>query len=186
MNIQHRLQLIKEQQRAFINGSIEYIGDEWIFFDDEDDVASNFEDIVQDEFEIWLMDRWLKGSIIESGVVELSKFTYFLQHGDKVRINKKLLLNYSELLQSLNEESFIRFIHCLNQLSFSMYDCIYSHNVLSFFEMNNSNAEGVNFLIFDNLETICNVQHHFFRGSHSTDRFEYTTSSGKRLLSQHI
>lgn len=41
---------------------------------------------------------------------------------------------------------------------------------------------GVNFLLFDNDEFFCAVQHHFSYGSKNNDRFEITLNTGKRMI----
>ncbi|MFS8631187.1 MAG: DUF2777 domain-containing protein, partial [Bacillales bacterium] len=46
--------------------------------------------------------------------------------------------------------------------------------------------EGVNFLIFDNQEMICNVQHHFGYYERERDRFEFTINNGKRTIIEKI
>ena len=120
--------------------------------------------------------RW-----IGLGKIKTDMGTLSLNHGDTVRIRKKLPLALDEMLKELQDETFVRLIKQLNSLGFSPYDCIYSYNQLLFME-NRVNKKGVSFFQFDTEDSICAIQHHFERGIHSGDRFEITTSLGERRL----
>ncbi|MBB2479743.1 DUF2777 family protein [Bacillus sp. APMAM] len=185
MDQQQRNHLIKNQNRAFITGSIENINDQWVFFDEETDEAFMLEQYSLQEVEIFHRHQWLRGILEEDGKITLPTSTLFLQDKMKIRIRKQITFALEILLNELTDDVLFYFIYNLNLLDFSIYDCIYGHNQLSYLD-EEENRNGVNFLIFDNGECICNVQHHFTYEQEYQDRFEFTLSTGKRTIVEKI
>ncbi|WP_017754565.1 DUF2777 family protein [Calidifontibacillus oryziterrae] len=181
MNFQKRLEIIPLQERAFIEGTIEYIGNEWIFFDETNEEAFELEEL-GDEVEVYINDQWKKGTLIDNTIIYIKNDIHYLQNGDRIRYNKKLTYSFKTLIEELNDQSYLNFVKTLNELSYSLFDCIYCHNYLVFLQKRDK-KEGMNVMIFDNEEQICVVQHYFFRKGHElTDRFEFSKSDGKRLI----
>ncbi|MEH7122069.1 DUF2777 domain-containing protein [Bacillus sp. JJ1773] len=185
MNRQQRTKLIEYQTRAFTEGSIEYINDQWVFFDKETDEASLLEEFLHQEVEIFRFKRWKKGILSEDGKLAVDKEILLLKDQDSVRIRKHLVFSLEKLLEGMNDDAFFQFITTLNSLRFSIYDCIYCYNQLSFLDRNERKS-GVNFIVFDNQEHICSVQHHFSYFEKMNDRFEFTLNSGKRMVIEKI
>jgi hypothetical protein len=177
MSLQHRLQWFDQQPRAYTTGIIEFIHDQWVFFDDECEEASLLDDYIGKEVEVFRFHQWVKGVLMEGGILIYRNDCYHLKNGDAVRFRKTLCAGYQMLLDHLSDESFLRFAMMLNQLSFSLYDCIYCYHHSMF-----QHGRGVNFLMFDNTDTICSVQHHYQRTGTAYDRFEFTLATGKRAL----
>jgi hypothetical protein len=117
--------------------------------------------------------------------VQCDKKIIGLLDGETIRIRKQLIYSLERLLDELKDEAFLYFFNTLNSLQFSIHDCIYCYNHLTFLN-GNEGASGVNFLIFDNEECICSIQHHFDYSSSHSDRFEFTLSSGKRTVIEKI
>ena len=136
---------------------------------------------MDNEIEVYRSKRWRRGLLSENGIVQLKKEPIFLLHQEKVRIKKDLQYSFKRLLEDLNDDSFFQFIMTLNSLSFSIYDCIYGYNQLTFIR-DRKNCSGVNFFTFDNGQAICSVQHHFVYSSKEHDRFEFTQNTGKRIV----
>lgn len=181
MDLHKRLQHMPKQKRAFIEGSIELIGDEWVFFDDFEDIAHDIR-ALGPAFEIFKKNRWHKAFVLENGNIKYNNKVTTFSDGDRARFPRKLAPMYEELLLELEQHSFDRFIHTLNQQGYSIYDCIYCHNFHSFLQHQEKKI-GVNTLIFDNNEMICTVIHHFIRTiDMANDRFEFTKSNGERFL----
>ncbi|WP_018662426.1 DUF2777 domain-containing protein [Heyndrickxia acidiproducens] len=178
----HRLKMIERQSRAFFTGTIEKLNDEWVFFDDESDEATMLEDFIGQEVEIMLTDGWHKGTLAADGRIRLQKETIPLMDKATLRIRKPLLFSLEVLLDEWDDDLFKRFISHLNVFGFSIYDCIYCHNTLSFLPADKK-QKGVNFILFDNGECILSVHHHFeiFR-SREDHWFDYTFSTGKRMM----
>ncbi|WP_400246444.1 DUF2777 domain-containing protein [Niallia sp. JL1B1071] len=181
MNNQHRSKLIEFQTRAFTKGTVEYINNQWIFFDEETEDASMLDEYLHQEMEIHSLNRWRKGILLEDGKVNISGSIHFLKHEDPIRIRKHLVFALEELLDDLSDDSFYQFITTLNSMKFSIYDCIYCYNHLTFLK-DEKRKSGVNMMIFDNEEDLCSVNHHFIYNEKNTDRFEFTLNTGKRMI----
>ncbi len=185
MKRQQRTKLIEYQSRAYTNGTVEYINNQWVFFDDETDEASSLEDFLNREVEVFRHSHWKRGILFEPGKLKSRDEIIFLNHNDNVRIRKKLPYSLEQFLDTISDDAFYQFVTHLNSLQFSIYDCIYCYNHLNFLE-GAKRKEGVNFLIFDNQEMICNVQHHFGYYERERDRFEFTINNGKRTIIEKI
>lgn len=181
MSQQQRKVLYDRQPRAFTGGTVENINQQWIFFDSETDEASSLEEYVHQEVEVQRGRNWYRGTLEENGVVNLRRETFSLSDGEQIKIRKQMIYSFDALLEELDDDSFFQFVTSLNSLDFSIYDCIYSYNQLSFLRDVHSKS-GVNFLIFDNESQICAVQHHFFYSENRHDRFEFTLNTGKRIM----
>lgn len=181
MSQQQREVLYDRQPRAFTEGTVENINQQWIFFDSETDEASSLEEYVHQEVEVQRGRNWYRGTLEENGVVNLRRETFILRDGEQIKIRKQMIYSFDSLLEELDDDSFFQFVTSLNSLDFSIYDCIYSYNQLSFLRDVHSKS-GVNFLIFDNESQICAVQHHFFYSENRHDRFEFTLNTGKRIM----
>lgn len=181
MNRQQRLYLYDIQKRAYTEGSVEHINDQWIFFDEETEEASMLEEYLHQEIEVFRMNRWKKGILQGPGKILIGNEVTMLKDQDLVRIRKHLIYSLERLLDGINDDAFFQFVTTLNSLSFSIYDCIYCYNHLSFLS-DEHRKDGVNFMVFDNQEQICSVQHHFCYFEKINDRFEFTLNTGKRLI----
>ncbi|MBM4764205.1 DUF2777 domain-containing protein [Bacillus sp. B15-48] len=185
MNRQQRLKLIEGQPRAYDMGTIEFINQQWIFFDNETDEASLLEQYIHQEIDVLRNNIWTKGLLLDNGQVQCGNDLLNLLDRETIRIRKQLIYSLERLLDELNDEAFCHFIQALNSLQFSIHDCIYCYNHLTFLNPQKGGI-GVNFIIFDNEEQICSIQHHFDYSTHRNDRFEFTLSSGKRTVIEKI
>jgi hypothetical protein len=185
MNRQQRNRLFESQLRAYIDGSIEYINNQWVFFDEETEEASLLDDYLHQEIEVFRDHFWEKGILFEEGKVTFGDDFITLQNHDRIRIRKQLVYSLERLLDEIPDDAMINFIMTLNSLGFSLYDCIYCYNHLNFLNKRHPTS-GVNFIVFDNQELICTVQHHFSYFEKINDRFEFTLNSGKRLIIEKI
>jgi len=185
MNRQQRMKLYEFQSRAYTEGTVEHINDQWVFFDNETEEASLVEEYLHQEIEIFYLNRWRQGLLFEDGKPNIGGEIIFLGEQDTIRIRKQLVFSLERLLEGLNDDAFFQFVTTLNSLHFSIYDCLYCYNHLSFLK-DESRQDGVNFLVFDNQDHICNVQHHFCYFEKTNDRFEFTLNTGKRLIIEKI
>lgn len=185
MDRHQRMKLIEYQTRAFTEGTIEFINNQWVFFDEETEEASLLDDFFHQEIEVFRLKRWKKGVLFEEGRMASENEVFHLKNQDTVRIRKLLVFTLERLLEDMNDDAFFQFVTTLNSLHFSVYDCIYCYNQLNFLQ-NNERKSGVNFIVFDNQEHICNVQHHFSYFEKTNDRFEFTLNSGKRMVIEKI
>lgn len=181
LDLQQRLGNIKDQKRSHIVGTVESINEQWIFFDAESDEASMLEEMIDKEVEVFTLNRWEKGVFVEDGLLKMCDYYYKLENGDCLRFRKWLPESYSVFLEGFTEDLFLKYTSFLNDLSFSLYDCIHCHNQF-LFSSGNGDIKGVNFITYDNTETICSVHHHFSRNNKQLDRFEFTLATGKRAI----
>ncbi|MDQ0214794.1 hypothetical protein J2S13_001191 [Oikeobacillus pervagus] len=177
----HREQLIERQARSFQEGVVEYINDQWVFFDDVNDEAINLEQFFHSEVEIYRFKQWKKGILQDDAMVSVESKLFPLNDMDHLRVKKNLVLSLEMLLEEISDDSFLQLLTTINGLHFSIYDCIYCHNHLSFLNKDRI-RQGTNFIILDNGELICSVQHHFLYRDKRRDRFEVTLSTGKRVI----
>nr|WP_295971207.1 DUF2777 domain-containing protein [uncultured Bacillus sp.] len=185
MNQQQRTKLLERQQRSYTEGTVEYINHQWVFFDHETEEALSLEEWTYREIEVFHLKRWRKGILQDDARVHFGKEAIHLKDQDMVRIRKNLVFSLERLLQEVNDDAFFQFVTNLNAMNFSVYDCIYCYNHLTFFE-GSSQKSGVNFIIFDNEESICSVHHHFYYYKNTSDRFEFTLNTGKRMVIEKI
>lgn len=180
MKNQLRIQLLSKQLRAYTEGIFENINDQWVFFDEETDEAYPLEEYMNNEISIYRNNRWRKGTLVEDGKLLSGKEIIFIKDEDQVRIKKNLQYSLERLLEDLQDDAFFQFITTLNSLNFSVYDCIYGYNQLSFSSA--TQLTGTNFFIFDNSDYICSVHHHFYEHNKEHNRFEFTLNTGKRMV----
>ncbi|MGM7719529.1 DUF2777 family protein [Metabacillus sp. Hm71] len=176
-----RADLLLNQKRSYVIGLIEVTNEQYVIYDDMNDELHLLEEIQDNYLEILSPHGWKPGKWLGLGKVKTELGLTSLNCGDTVRIRKRLPIALDEMLKELHDETFMRLIRQLNSLSFSPFDCIYSYNHLYFLK-NKVHKKGVSFYQFDNENTICGLQHHFERGVHCSDRFEFTTSLGERGL----
>ena len=60
MNRQQRIRLYDFQERAYTEGTVEQINEQWIFFDEETEEAEMLDDYLQQEIEVFRLNRWKK------------------------------------------------------------------------------------------------------------------------------
>ena len=185
MNKQQRSKLMEFQHRAFTEGTVECINNQWVFFDEETEEASLLDEWLHQEIEVFRLKRWRKGILNEEGKIGLGDEVIHLKDHDLIRIRKHLVFSLEKLLEEVNDDAFCQFVTSLNTMDFSIYDCIYCYNHLTFLSESKQKS-GVNFMVFDNGDSICSVHHHFFYYENISDRFEFTLNTGKRMVIEKI
>ncbi|TXC89645.1 DUF2777 family protein [Metabacillus litoralis] len=176
-----RTDLLLNQERSYLTGLIEVTNNQYVIYDDMSDELHLLEEIKEPHLEILSPIGWKSCKWLGLGKVKTEAGVFSISCGDTVRIQKSLPFALDEMLKELQDETFIKLLKHLNSKGFSPFDCIYSYNQLLFLD-NQVHKKGVSFYQFDNEEEICAIQHHFKRGVHSSDRFEITTSLGKRSI----
>ncbi len=139
------------------------------------------EEFVGQKIEIFHSGRWKKGLLTADETVMSDGETLLLEEKASLRIPKPVNFSLEMLLGEWEDGLFHRFVSFLNGEGFSIYDCIYCHNVLSFLA-SREKKEGVNFMLFDNGEAILSVHHHFRLGETADEWFDCTWSDGRRML----
>jgi hypothetical protein len=181
MNNQQRTKLLESQNRSYTEGSIECINKQWIFFDEDTEEATLLDVWLHQAIEVFRFNRWKEGIFCGENQIKIGNVIHPLKNQDKIRIRKNLVFSLEQLAKELNDDAFYQFITNLNALNFSLYDCIYCYNHLTFLS-ETKQKNGVNFMIFDNSDNIISVHHHFFYYENESDRFEFTLGTGKRMV----
>ncbi|MDG4656701.1 DUF2777 family protein [Ectobacillus antri] len=179
--MKNRYHIMYNQPRAHTVGNVEYINEEWVFFDEETDEAFALAEVVHDDFEILYHNHWLPARFYEEHLVKIENQIHPLQDGEMIRVRKKLQYVYNEWLQELRDNALEMFAEALAKWEYSLYDSIYCHNSL-FFQVGPGPREGVNFIIYDNSEMVCALQHQYIRsGTEQKDIFLLTKANGMTL-----
>lgn len=179
-----RQDIINKQRGSHLIGTVEYINDGWIFFDETDEAYELYD--LDGVFEIKRNRKWKQFTVIYDGIIQYKENKLDeLKNGDMVRVSSSLFPTFEDLLENLDHESFIRLVHSLNQKAYSLFDCIYCHNFMAF--QRYIPFSGMNMMIFDNGDLICAVQHFFERSDTDVkDRFEFSFSNGERMIQTRI
>lgn len=149
---------------------------EWMFYDEENKESYYLTDI-EAPFECKVNGFWEKVKI-KNDYFRTTTNIVSMKTGMKVRFQRTYMYAYELLLEELNDGAFFSLVKGLSKFHYTLYHCIYCHNFLLF--QNEQNASGVNFMIFDNKEIVCQVQHFFERQQEITvDRFIFTLSTGE-------
>lgn len=83
-----RNQLLEQQIRSYQQGVVEYIRQEWIFFDDESDEAINLDLFEQKEVQLYRQQQWIHGILTGDGAVQTESKLIMLHDSDQLRIKK--------------------------------------------------------------------------------------------------
>lgn len=167
--------ILKSQPRSYLEGTIFFMNNEWIIFDEEDS-AYLLNDFFQRSVEFLISQSW------ETFFIQSEEHTENLSipDGTKIRVPKLLQLAYENFLNELSDESFQQFTNNLDELDYSIFDCMICHHFLSFLQ--ETPKIGVNFLLFDNGDLISSVHHHFIRNEGIIyDRFVFTRADGLQV-----
>ncbi|MGR3763505.1 DUF2777 family protein [Rossellomorea sp. NS-SX7] len=177
----YRSNILKSQKRAFSEGTVLFDEDIWLFFEIDADEESELEFYINHEIRLFREDTWITGVLLENGVIATPYERIRMNDGDRIQIKKNILFSLENLIDDISDDAFLQFISTLNNLNYSLYDCIFCHNHLVFLGSQKM-KQGVNFINFDNGEEVCAVQHHFTYYKKKRDRFEFTLSTGKRIV----
>lgn len=79
MNRQQRSNLIEFQPRAFNTGTVEYINNQWVFFDDETEEAALVDEFIHQEVEVFRSNKWCKGFLLDNGCIQTGNEQLFFQ-----------------------------------------------------------------------------------------------------------
>ncbi|MCA1059536.1 DUF2777 domain-containing protein [Rossellomorea aquimaris] len=176
-----RSNILKSQKRSFSEGTALFEEDTWFFFEIDAEEESELEFYLNHELKVYRDGDWLSGVLLEDGIIVTPYERIRIENGDRIQIKKNILYSLENLLEEISDDAFHQFITALNNLGYSIYDSIFCHNHLVFLG-NQKIKEGVNFITFDNGVEVCAVQHHFTYYKKKRDRFEFTLSTGRRIV----
>ena len=185
MSKTYRSNILNSQERAFSEGTVLFEDDSWLFFEINADEETDLEFYLNHEVKLFRDNDWMTGILLEDGIIVTPYERVRIENGDLVQIKKHIMYSLENLLDEISDDAFHQFITTLNNLHYSIYDSIFCHNHLVFLE-NQKIKQGVNFITFDNGIEVCAVQHHFTYYKKKRDRFEFTLSTGKRIVIENL
>lgn len=164
-----------------MTGCICHMDGNWLFFEEDSDEGLIVDSMDLSDMQVLLDDTWVPAVWLSEGIVKTSAIELMLTESHSLKIRRRLPFAFEQLLKSFDDDTLIKFANELNNLGFSFYDCIYSYNHL-LFESRKLKTACTSFYQFDNEESICGVQHHRMPAREVSDRYEFTTSLGKRSI----
>ncbi|MFE5472891.1 DUF2777 family protein [Bacillus safensis] len=119
-------------------------------------------------------DRWTKGELLGSMILHENGQLIEVQGGENIQFTASLAKGWLDLLMFVPENVFDHILEQIEQLGFSVYDCVFS----SFHSL-----QRVSFFQFSaDTQSLALQCHH--EPAASPIRFEWTTSDGHRTVSQ--
>lgn len=171
---------IYEEDRRWIYGTI--IMDEGIcLIENEEGDICLFESLRSPGVYIDLDGKWVKAELFDRFAATERGENIPLTGGEAIRYLKTVKQAFLDFLYDLDNGQFYSFLDQLNSLGFSVFDCVYAFNGLSF-SANPATEKGASFYQFSNDVKQCALQHHYKRTGERKDRFEWTTSDGIRIV----
>ncbi|PAE64249.1 hypothetical protein CHH90_09980 [Bacillus licheniformis] len=125
--------------------------------------------------------EWQKAELFDQFAVTEKPETVKLTGGEPIRYLKTVKQAFLEFLNDLEDGQFYSFLDQLNSLGFSVFDCVFAYNGLSFWP-EKKDVKGVSFYQFSHDMKQCALQHHYERKEEWKDRFEWTASDGERIV----
>ncbi|PCK22082.1 hypothetical protein CEY02_05115 [Bacillus pumilus] len=119
-------------------------------------------------------DRWTKGELLGSMILHENGQLMEVTGGEVIQYTASLAKGWLDLLMFVPENVFYQMIEHVEQLGFSVYDCVFSSfhpfHCVSFFQFS------------ADTQSLALQCHHESAAGHI--RFEWTTSDGHRSISQ--
>ncbi len=112
-----RNHILYNQPRAHTVGNVEYINNEWVFFDDENDEDFLLARYCRRWFEILYNNNWLPARFYEQDVLQIANEQHPFPKRRNDTNSKKLLLSYNEWLEELPDYVFTLLTESLQSTS---------------------------------------------------------------------
>ncbi|WP_164462126.1 DUF2777 family protein [Bacillus sp. FJAT-42376] len=176
-----RKKLLHTQERSCMTGNICCFEGEWLFFEEDADEGKLVDVMDLSDMHMLMDGIWYQAIWLSDGKIKTDSGEHSIADSHVFKIRRKLPFAFEQMLRSLDDDSLVRFTGELNQLGYSIYDCIYCYNHLLFTNKKLKTA-CTSFYQFDNEDSICGVQHHRMPTEDVLDRYEFTTSLGKRSI----
>ena len=178
-----RKKFINEQRGAYQLATLEKIDTHWLIFDSETDEAFPFQDETFESYDIQVMTEdyeWISVAFYDTHYLRADEKLIPIVEDMKLRIQTHLPFAYEKWLEELSREHLLKITHFLNDLNYSLFDCIYCHNTAMF--ENKTDRCGVNFIFFDNGFMPCSLQHSFqyLNGINEKQSFDFTLANGQK------
>lgn len=171
---------IYEESRKWIYGTV-IMEDGICLIENEEGDLFLFESLKSPAVFVKLDGDWVKAELFDQFAVTEKHGNIALTGGEALRYLKTVKQAFLDFLNDLDDGQFYAFLDQLNSLGFSVFDCVYAYNGLSFLTGAEC-AKGVSFYQFSTDVKQCALQHHYERNGERKDRFEWTASDGTRIV----
>jgi len=170
--MEHRMKKLEQCSRRWCNGYLLIENGHCLIEDEEGEIM--LPESLQSTM-IWLKenDRWTKGELLGSMILHENGQLMDVKGGEMIQYTASLAKGWLDLLMVVPENIFDHIIDQVEQLGFSVYDCVFS----SFHSW-----QRVSFFQFSADTQSLALQCHHDPAS-SQIRFEWTTSDGHRTVS---
>lgn len=172
-----RKNFIHEQRGAYQAATIEKIGTHWLIFDTQTDEAIPFSKETFEEIGIQIQSgnqEWISIQYYDTNYLQADEKLIPIQNQMNIRIETALSFAYHQWLEQLPRKTLLTFTQFINDLNYSLFDCVYCHNTSLF--QNAGNGHHVNFIFLDNSDMPCSIHHS--RKEHM-EQFDLTLANGK-------
>lgn len=173
--------LIRQQRGSYQAATIEKIDTHWLIFDSQTDEALPFSEETFNEMDIQIQSahqEWIPAYYYDDNYLRSDKHLIPLEDKMNIRIENLLPFAYQTWLEGLARNPFLKFTQFINDLNYSLFDCIYCHHTALF--SSNENGHGVNFIFLDNGYLPCSIHHKFHFIEHvASNQFDFTLADGK-------
>ena len=141
---------IQTQKGAYKNATLEKIDTHWLIFDSETEEAFSFTPETFADFEIKgylkAVDEWVSLQYYSEQYLQADEKLLPVTENMPFRIQTRLPFAYEAWLAKLTHEQLLKITQFLNDLHYSLFDCLYCHNTDLF--MDTTDGTGVNFIFF--------------------------------------
>ncbi|MFS0655981.1 DUF2777 family protein [Bacillus sp. 179-C3.3 HS] len=171
--MENRMKYLQQSNQRWCHGSLLIEKGQCLIEDEEGEIM--LPESLQSPM-IFIKDRndWAKGELLGSTILHENGELHEIKGGELIQYTPMLAKGWVDFLMSVPENGFYHVIKQLEQLGFSVYDCVFS----SFYPFHS-----VSFFQFS-AEIQSLALHYYHQTAHGQIRFEWTTSSGHMSTSQ--
>lgn len=170
--MEKRLKYLQHHRQKWCNGYLLIENGHCLIEDEEGDIILP-ESLQSSMICLKENDRWTKGEWIGSMILLENGQLMEIKGGEAIQYTASLSKGWLDLLMFVPENAFYQIIDDIEQLGFSVYDCVFSSfypfHAISFFQFSR-----------DTQSLALQCHHH---SAASQIQFEWTTSDGHRLIS---
>ena len=176
---------IQTQKGAYKNATLAKIDTHWLIFDSETEEAFSFTPETFADFEIKgylkAIDEWVSLQYYSEQYLQADEKLLPVTENMPFRIQTRLPFAYEAWLAKLTHEQLLKITQFLNDLHYSLFDCLYCHNTALF--MDTTDGTGVNFIFFDNGWLPCALSHTFYYSNKifTDNQFDFLLANGQKF-----
>ena len=176
-----RKKFIREQRGAYRAATVEKIDTNRLIFDTETNEALPFSEETFQACDIQIQcpnQEWKSVQYYNFDYLRMNEKLIPIEDVMHIRMETALPFAYNAWLEQLSRHSLLKFTQLINDLNYSLFDCIFCHNATLF--QNSDCGESINFIFLDNSYIPCSVHHrHTQTFTTKEESFHFTLADGK-------